>query len=219
MREGSTRAGRAASLFLHEYAMTVAPSLPPIAVYHVASDWFRPLFAELERRELSHPASTPRLTGSRSVKPAPRVLRRRQSCQSVRVFARVTCSLLSHASLAASPRTAWYTGGQRLPKRDSLELSKATQPDLLAGLRLPFPNESDQCGNSGARRRERFAVIPHPHQGQHRRLRRRYHPQYENRKSFADAVARGGISLGIDGTASSRRKRLCAAATSPASRR
>lgn len=33
--------------------MSLEFSAPPIAVYHEHPDWFRPLFAELERRELS----------------------------------------------------------------------------------------------------------------------------------------------------------------------
>ncbi len=179
--------------------MSLDFSSPPIAVYHEHPDWFRPLFAELERRDLSFTrldAASHQYDPSEAPPNFSLVVNRASPSAYLRKHAQSifhTLHWLRHLERLGVP----VVNGAHAY---SLELSKATQLDLLAGLGLPFPksrviNNAEQAlvaadglrypvlvkaniGGSGA------GIIRH-----------------ENEESLRHALSRGEISLGIDGTA------------------
>lgn len=136
-------------------------SVKPIAIYYEHPDWFRPLFAELDRRGIDYVRID---AASHSYDPS-----ETESAYSL-VFNRASPS----AYLRGHAQTTFYTQYwlnhlERLgvPVINgsavySLELSKATQLDVLHELRLPYPravaiNSSRQA--VGAARALRFPVV------------------------------------------------------------
>lgn len=171
----------------------------PIAVYHEHPDWFRPLFAELERRELPIvrlDAASHRFDPSEAPPDFSLVINRASPSAYLRGHAQstfYTLHWLRHLERLGIP----VVNGADVY---ALELSKASQLDLLASLGLPFPrsrvvNAVDQVVD--AAQGLRFPVLVKANIGGSGAGITRY----ENPKALADAVARNDVALGIDGTA------------------
>ena len=148
----------------------------PIAIYYEHPEWFRPLFAELDRRGIPHVA----LDAARHRYDATNG----DGSQYGLVFNRMSPS----AHLRGRGHSILYTLNylahlEHLGVRVvnglgafRIETSKALQLALLKSLGLPFPaarviNHPD--GSAGGRRR---LAVPGRGQGQHRRQRRRHRP-------------------------------------------
>lgn len=179
--------------------MSDASSPAPIAVYHEHPDWFRPLFTELERRELPFvrlDAASHRFDPS---EPAPNlslVVNRASPSAYLRGHAQstfYTLHWLRHLERLGIPVV---NGSEPY----ALELSKAAQLDLLSSLGLPYPrsrvvNAADQVVD--AARGLRFPVLVKANIGGSGAGITRY----DSAAALADAVARNAVTLGIDGTA------------------
>ncbi|HXD47494.1 MAG TPA: hypothetical protein VN600_01890 [Gemmatimonadaceae bacterium] len=169
----------------------------PIAVYHEHPDWFKPLFAELDRRELPYV----RLDASaHSFDPA-----ERESPYSL-VFNRASPSAYLRGHRQSTFHTLhWLRHLDRLgvpvvngAQVYSFELSKASQLDLLAELGLPFP-AARAINHPGlavdAARTLRYPVLVKANIGGSGAGIVRY----ENEAALAGSVARGEVELGVDG--------------------
>ncbi|MCU0617114.1 MAG: hypothetical protein MUD17_08550 [Gemmatimonadaceae bacterium] len=174
-------------------------SLLPIAVFHEHPDWFRPLFTELERRGVAYTrldAAAHTFDPTEPSLPYSLVFNRASPSAYLRghgqsIFA--TLHWLHHVERLGTPvvnGSAAY----------ALELSKATQLGLLARLGLPAP---------------RSRVINHPALAPQAAESLRYPVlvkaniggsgagivRYDTPDALRDAVARGVVELGVDGTA------------------
>ncbi len=174
-------------------------SLRPLAVLHEHPDWFRPLFAELDRRGLPYErldaAAHCYDPGERSL-PYSAVFNRASPSAYLRgngssIFA--TLHYLRHVERLGVPVVNDATAY-------ALELSKANQIDLLAGLGLPYP-ATRVINNASlavaAAESLRFPVLVKANIGGSGAGIVRY----DTPTALADAVARGEVALGIDGTA------------------
>lgn len=174
-------------------------SLRPIAVFHEHPDWFRPLFAELERRGLPVErldAAAHLFDPAESALPYSLVFNRASPSAYLRghgqsLFA--TLHWLHHVERLGTPvvnGSAAY----------ALELSKATQLGLLARLGLPFP--TSRVINTPALAPQaaeglRFPVLVKANIGGSGAGIVRY----DTPEALREAVARGEVHLGVDGTA------------------
>ena len=176
-------------------------AMQPIAIYHEHPDWFKPLFAELERRGLAVRAARRvrarvRSVGSRT--------RRTRSSSTARVRPR-TCAAIAQSTFHT---LHWLRHLERIgipvvngSQVYSFELSKASQLDLLEELGLPYP-KSRAINNASlaAKAAEglRYPVLVKANIGgigcRHRSLR-------EPRRRSQGAIDRGEVQLGIDGVA------------------
>lgn len=171
----------------------------PICIYHEHPDWFRPLFAELERREVPYVRLDPR---SHWYAPA----------ESVGPYALVFNRMSPSAYLRGGGQallftTAWldYLQRQNVPVVNGLtayryEISKAMQLNLLAQLGLAFPTSR---------------VINHPSQALAAATGLRYPivvkanvggsgagiVRFDSPEQLEQAVHAGNLPLGIDSTA------------------
>ncbi len=171
----------------------------PLAVYYEHPDWFKPLFAELERRGIPHVRlHTDEHLFEPSDGPPPYAL----------VFNRMSPS----AYLRGRGRAIFYTlhylahlerHGVRVVnghRAFTTELSKARQLDLLAELGLPFPKArviSDPRRATAAAEGLRFPVVVKPNIGGSGAGIVRF----DTPAQLAAAAAAGAIDLGIDSTA------------------
>lgn len=171
----------------------------PIAVLHEHPDWFRPLFAELERRGLPYVRLD---AASHAWDPA-----EREAPWSL-VFNRASPSAYLRGHGGSTFATLhWLTHLQRLgvPVVNGVdayvvELSKATQLDLLAALGLPFPKSrviNDPARAVEAARALRYPVLVKANVGGSGAGI----VKYESEAALAAAVAVGEVQLGEDGTA------------------
>lgn len=175
-----------------------APRLP-IAVFHEHPNWFAPLFAELDRRELAYRRVN---SASHSFDPAER------SVPYSVVFNRASPS----AYLRGHTQSLFYTlhwlrhlellGVPVVNGADvyGLELSKALQLDLLEELGLPYPrarviNDPAQAPAAAAALRSPVLVKANVGGSGAGIVR------YETAAVLTEAVARGQVQLGVDGTA------------------
>lgn len=171
----------------------------PIAVYHEHPDWFRPLFAELERRGLPYVRLDPR---AHSYDPA------ESSAPYALVFNRMSPS----AYLRGGEQGIFYTLNylfhlERLGtpvvngRRGFLfETSKALQLSLLESLRLPYPRA--RVINHGSRAAEaaeglRFPVVVKANIGGSGAGITRF----DSLDDLARAASEERLKLGIDHTA------------------
>src|SRR5204862_640815 len=175
----------------------------PLAIYHEHPDWFKPLFAELERRGIPYErldAAAHSFDPSETSDDIPYSL----------VFNRASPS----AYLRGHAQTTFYTLHwlrhlERLgvPTVNgsavySLELSKASQLDLLHSLGLPYPRSRAINSPEGAVDAVRQAKLRYPVLvkanigGSGAGITR-----YDSEDSLIQAVELGQVSLGIDGTA------------------
>lgn len=174
-------------------------SVRPIAVLHEHPDWFRPLFAELERRGLPFErldAAAHVFDPSETTLPYALVVNRASPSAYLRghghsIFA--TLHWLHHVERLGTPvvnGSAAY----------ALELSKATQLGLLSRLGLPFP-KSRVINNPtlalAAAEGLRYPVLVKANIGGSGAGIVRY----DSPEALRGAVARGEVELGVDGTA------------------
>ncbi|MGQ0714666.1 MAG: ATP-grasp domain-containing protein [Gemmatimonadaceae bacterium] len=171
----------------------------PIAVYHEHPHWFAPLFAELERRGLPYRRLD---AASHTFDPAERrapyslVFNRASPSAYLRGHAQsifYTLHWLRHLVRLGVP----VVNGAAVY---SLELSKASQLDLLDDLGLPYPRAlviNDPAQAPAAAATLRFPVLVKANVGGSGAGIVRY----ETPAALAAAVVSGGVSLGIDGTA------------------
>ena len=147
----------------------------PIAVYHEHPDWFRPLFAELDRRGLAYVRLDPR---AHSYDPgaddAPYSLLFNRMSPSAYLRGGVQGDFL-HPRFSRPSRTARRAGRQRPAgvHRGNVQGAAAdaagiARPALPAGARHQPPVESGVRGGG--------AALPDRGQGQRRRQRRRHRP-------------------------------------------
>lgn len=170
-----------------------------IAVYHEHPDWFRPLFAELERRGTPYERLD---AASHTFDPSEETVRWSL------VFNRASPSAYLRGHAQSTFHTLhWLRHLERLgvPVVNgshvyALELSKAAQLDLLQSLRLPHPraraiNSPDQAVK--AARDLRYPVLVKPNVGGSGAGITRY----DSERALADAISTGFVELGPDGSA------------------
>lgn len=176
---------------------TTSPA--PIAIYHEHPDWFRPLFAELERRDIPYvrlDAAAHTYDPSERDVPYSLVFNRASPSAYLRGHAQstfYTLHWLRHLERLGVPvvnGSACY----------GYELSKATQLDVLDGLGLPYP---------------RSRVINDPAQALRAAADLRYPVlvkaniggsgagivKYDSPNALEHEIAAGAVALGVDGTA------------------
>lgn len=170
----------------------------PLAIYYEHPEWFRPLFAELDRRALPyvrvHAAEHSYEVGNGR---PPYVL----------LFNRMSPSAYLRGHGDAIFYTLQYLAyleglGVRVvngTRAFQVEISKARQVALLAGLALPYPrarvihdSREAPAGASGLR----FPVVVKPNIGGSGAGVRKF----EDPKALADAVAQNALDLGLDHT-------------------
>lgn len=173
--------------------------MTPIAIYYEHPDWFKPLFAELERQRLHYvtiDAASHVYDASEPAPPYSLVFNRASPSAYTRGRGQTTyftLDWLRHLERLGTP----VVNGSR---PYALELSKAAQADLLARLELPFPRSfvvNDAKRVVAAAEHLRYPVLVKANVGGSGAGITRY----ESRDALAGAVDRDEVRLGIDGTA------------------
>lgn len=171
----------------------------PIAIYHEHPDWFRPLFAALERRGIPFErldAASHSFDPAADAAPWSLVFNRASPSAYLRGHAQTTFYTLHWLRHLERLGVPVVNGAAAY----ALELSKATQADLLQSLGLPFP---------------RTRVINHPTQAVSAAQDLRYPvlvkaniggsgagiTRYDTPEALAAAVANNALDLGVDSTA------------------
>jgi glutathione synthase/RimK-type ligase-like ATP-grasp enzyme len=171
----------------------------PIAVYHEHPDWFRPLFRELDHRGHDYvrlDAASHVYDPSETDPPYSLVVNRASPSAYLRGHAQSTFYTLHwirHLERLGVP----VVNGSTVY---ALELSKASQLDLLQELGLPYPRAiaiNNPAQAPAAASRLRFPVLVKANVGGSGAGIVRY----DTPEALADAVERGTVSLGVDGTA------------------
>jgi glutathione synthase/RimK-type ligase-like ATP-grasp enzyme len=194
-----------ARALLFQDGMTEVPgglamsTIRPLAIYHEHPDWFRPLFAELDRRGIPYErldAAAHVFDPSEPQAPWSLVFNRASPSAYLRGHGQTTfytLHWLRHLERLGVPvvnGTQAYTN----------ELSKATQLDLLRELGLPFPrsrviNHASQA--VAAAEGLRYPVLVKANVGGSGAGI----VKYESREALEAAVTAGTVDLGVDGTA------------------
>lgn len=176
-----------------------APSAAPIAIYHEHPDWFRPLFAELERRDIPFvrldAAAHSYDPGEREV-PYSLVFNRASPSAYLRGHAQTTFYTLHWLKHLERFGVPVVNGSEAY----ALELSKATQLDLLDSLGLPYPRSrviNDPTQAPKAAEGLRYPVLVKANVGGSGAGITRY----DSREALVGAVNAGLVQLGVDGTA------------------
>jgi glutathione synthase/RimK-type ligase-like ATP-grasp enzyme len=174
-------------------------SLRPIAVLHEHPDWFRPLFTELERRGLPYErlnAAAHAFDPSEAELPYSLVFNRASPSAYLRGHGHSIFSTLHWLHHVERLGTPVVNGSAAY----ALELSKATQLGLLSRLGLPFP-KSRVINNPvlafEAAEGLRYPVLVKANIGGSGAGIVRY----DSPEALRDAVDRGEVELGVDGTA------------------
>jgi carbamoyl-phosphate synthase L subunit-like protein len=171
----------------------------PIAVYHEHPDWFRPLFTELERRQIPYvrlDAAAHRYDPSERSVPYSLVVNRASPSAYLRGHGQSTFHTLhwlKHLERIGVP----VVNGS---KTYGYELSKATQLDALAELGLPYPRSvviNDPSQAVAAATDLRYPVLVKANIGGSGAGI----TKYETAAALQGAVAAGQVSLGVDGVA------------------
>jgi len=172
--------------------------MQPIAVYHEHPDWFRPLFTELERRELPMvrlDAAAHHYDPAASTEPYGLVVNRASPSAYLRGHGHTTFHTL-----------AWLQHLERLgvpvingSRAYAFEISKARQLTALAALGIAAPhtrviNHASQAVAAAATLR--YPVLVKANIGGSGAGIVRY----EHASALAQAVADGTVDLGVDGT-------------------
>jgi len=171
----------------------------PIAIYHEHPEWFRPLFAELERRDIPFVRLD---AASHTWNPAERdapwslVFNRASPSAYLRGHGQSTFHTLHWLRHLERLRVPVVNGS----KVYGLELSKANQLDLLDSLGLSYPasraiNHPDRALE--AARSLRYPVLVKANVGGSGAGIVRY----DSEAALAGAVERSEVDLGVDGTA------------------
>lgn len=171
----------------------------PIGIYYEHPDWFRPLFAELDRRRIAYEridAASHVYDPGGSAAPWSLVLNRASPSAYLRGHGHVTFHTLH-----------WLRHLERLGVKVvngshvyALEISKTNQIDLLASLGLPYPRArtiNDEALAADAARGLRYPVLVKANVGGSGAGITRY----DSPQALSDAVAAGQVRLGIDGVA------------------
>ncbi len=173
--------------------------MKPFAIYHEHPDWFRPLFAELERREIPHvrlDAAAHRYDPAERETPYSLVVNRASPSASLRGHGQAifyTLHWLRHIERLGVP----VVNGSAVY---GLELSKATQLDVLDELGLPYPsgrviNHASQAVE--ASRELRFPVLIKANVGGSGAGITRF----DSEQALGEAVSEERLELGVDGVA------------------
>lgn len=173
--------------------------MKPIAIYHEHPDWFRPLFAELDRRQLPYERLD---AAAHSYDPA------EQSVAWSIVVNRASPSAYLRGHGQSTFHTLhWLRHLERLgvpvvngSMPYAQEISKATQLTLLQELGLPYPKSlvvNDAGRIAGAAEKLRFPVLVKGNIGGSGAGIVRY----DTPDALRDALAAGAVSLGLDGVA------------------
>src|SRR5687767_9200627 len=171
----------------------------PIGVYYEHPDWFRPLFAELDRRDIPYAridAASHSYDPGENTAPWSLVFNRASPSAYLRGHAHSTFHTLHwlrHLERLAVPVVNGYAAY-------ALELSKASQLDLLTGLGLPFPRArviNSAAAAVAAASELRYPVLVKANVGGSGAGITRY----DSEAALAGAVALGQVDLGVDGTA------------------
>src|SRR6478672_1664508 len=173
--------------------------MQPIAVYHEHPDWFKPLFAELDRRRLPYvrlDAAAHRFDPSERTSPYSLVINRASPSAYLRGHGQSTFHTLHwlrHLERIGVP----VINGSAVY---GYELSKATQLDVLAELGLPFPravaiNNPEQAVDAAADLR--YPVLVKANIGGSGAGI----TKYESAAALERAVSAGQVSFGVDGVA------------------
>jgi hypothetical protein len=171
----------------------------PIAVYHEHPDWFRPLFAELTKRNLPYvklDAAAHRYDPSERTVPYLLVVNRASPSAYLRGHGQSTFHTLHwvrHLERIGVP----VVNGSRTY---GYELSKASQIDALVELGLPFPRSvviNDPSQAVAAATDLRYPVLVKANIGGSGAGI----TKYETAAALEGAVKAGLVSLGIDGVA------------------
>ena len=171
----------------------------PIAVFHEHPDWFRPLFAELDRREIGYvrlDAASHRFDPSETEAPYSLVVNRASPSAYLRAHGQTTfytLHWLKHLERIGVP----VVNGAEIY---GIEISKATQLDLLNDLGLPYPRAvviNDAAQATAAARGLRFPVLVKANVGGSGAGIVRY----DTPEALETEVAAGRVTLGVDGVA------------------
>jgi hypothetical protein len=174
-------------------------SARPIAVFHEHPDWFRPLFNELERREIPYvrlDAASHRFDPSEREAPYSLVVNRASPSAYLRSHGQTTfytLHWLKHLERIGVP----VVNGAHVY---GLEISKATQLDVLNDLGLPYPRSvviNDAAQAPAAAAGLRFPILVKANVGGSGAGIVRY----DTPDLLAAEVAAGRVALGVDGTA------------------
>jgi hypothetical protein len=174
------------------------PATPdgPIAIYYEHPDWFKPLFAELDRRSIGYErvdAASHSYDPSETTSPYSLVFNRASPSAYLRGHGQVTFhtqSWLRHLERIGVP----VVNGSICYE---METSKALQLDILEELDLPFPrarviNNAELAAN--AARGLRFPVVVKPNIGGSGAGITRF----DTAESLEEAARAGRIDLGVD---------------------
>ncbi|MGH7635197.1 MAG: ATP-grasp domain-containing protein, partial [Gemmatimonadaceae bacterium] len=180
-----------------------APAILPIAILHEHPDWFKPLFAELDRRGVPYVRID---AAAHEFDPA----ERREDIPYSLVFNRASPSAYMRGHAQSTFFTLhWLRHLERLgvPVVNgadiyALELSKANQLDLTASLGLPFPraraiNDASRAVQAARNAQLRYPVLVKANIGGSGAGIVRY----DTEAALDGAVSRGEVQLGIDGVA------------------
>jgi glutathione synthase/RimK-type ligase-like ATP-grasp enzyme len=173
--------------------------MQPIAVYHEHPDWFKPLFAELDRRGLPYvrlDASAHLYDPSEDDVPYSLVVNRASPSAYLRGHRQSTFHTLHWLRHLERIGIPVVNGSQVY----AFELSKSSQIDLLEELGLPYPKSraiNHPALAFEAAKALRYPVLVKANIGGSGAGIVRY----ENPVSLAGAISRGEVELGIDGVA------------------
>ena len=179
--------------------MSTTTDALPIAIFHEHPEWFRPLFAELERRGLPWlplDAAAASYDPSDDSAPYSLVVNRASPSAYLRGHAKTTFYTLHWLKHLERIGIPVVNGAAAY----ALELSKAGQLDLLRSLGLPFPRSRAINAASEAVRAARdlrYPILVKANVGGSGAGIVRY----DSEAALADAVSGGRIAFGPDGTA------------------
>jgi len=171
----------------------------PIGIFFEHPEWFRPLFAELDRRGIPYQridAASHVYDASLDVREWSLVVNRASPSAYLRGHAQSTFHTLHwlrHLERLGVP----VVNGSAVY---GLEVSKAAQLDLLASLGLPFPASrviNDAAKAVDAARGLRYPVLVKANVGGSGAGITRY----DSERALREAVAAGTVTLGVDGVA------------------
>ena len=171
----------------------------PIAIYHEHPDWFRPLFAELDRRDIPYvrlDAAAHTFDPSERSTPYSLVFNRASPSAYLRAHAQstfYTLHWLRHVERLGVP----VVNGSECY---GYELSKATQLDVLQSLGLPYPRArviNDASQALGATEGLRYPVLVKANIGGSGAGI----VKYDSRDALAGEISKGNVQLGLDSTA------------------
>jgi hypothetical protein len=171
----------------------------PIAIYHEHPDWFRPLFAELDRREIPYvrlDAAAHTFDPSERTTPYSLVVNRASPSAYLRGHAQSTFYTLHWLRHIERLDIPVVNGSECY----GYELSKATQLDVLDSLDLPYPRSrviNDPAQAVRAAEGLRYPVLVKANIGGSGAGI----VKYETPEALEREVAGGNVFLGVDGTA------------------